>query len=203
MDGDVKPGSSPGTASFGGDLVFGPSTGLEIELAGLLAGSQFEQVTVANSISLAGALDVSLLDGFIPSAGDTFEIITANSIVGTFDTINLPSLPGDLLWFVNYGATSVSLVSTYGADFDEDGDVDDNDLATWESNFGLTPVGHMQGDANADTWAVGNDFLSWQRQFGSDGSPAVTAAVVVPEPASWMLSLMAFACFTTNRFRNR
>ena len=169
FEADITPGASPGLESFGGNVFMGPLATLEIEIAGLALGAEYDSLTIAGLADLGGTLDVQLLDGFSPSAGDTFEIITAANVLGTFDTINLPSLPGDLLWFVNYGATSVSLVSTYAADFDEDGDVDDNDLATWESNFGLTPVGHMQGDANADTWAVGNDFLSWQRQFGSDG----------------------------------
>ena len=203
ITGTDAPGFSPAAVTRGSVAYNGT---LEIEIGGTSPGSEFDQlnhILGAGLADLGGTLDVQLLDGFIPNAGDTFEIITAANVLGTFDTINLPSLPGDLLWFINYGATSVSLVSTYGADFDEDGDVDDNDLATWEANFGLTPVGHIQGDANADTWAVGNDFLAWQRQFGLGGSPAVSAAVVVPEPASWMLSLMAFACFTTNRFRNR
>jgi hypothetical protein len=57
-------------------------------------------------------------------------------VFDVFDTVNLPALPGDLLWFVNYSATSVELVSTYGADFDEDGDVDDDDLTSWQGGFG-------------------------------------------------------------------
>ena len=88
-------------------------------------------------------------------------------MLGVFDTVNLPVLPGDLLWFINYGATTVELVSTFGADFDEDGDVDNLDLAAWEGGFGSTPAVHMTGDANANALASGFDFLTWQRQFGS------------------------------------
>ncbi len=43
------------------------------------------------------------------------------------------------------------------ADFDNDGDVDGNDLAQWEDNFGA--------DADSDGDTDGADFLAWQRQF--------------------------------------
>jgi hypothetical protein len=146
---------------------------------------------------LGGTLNISLTNGFIPSAGDTFEIITAASIVNSFDLINLPSLPGDLLWFVNYDATSVELVSTYAADFNEDGNVDDDDFAAWEGGFGITPATHMTGDANANALASGFDFLTWQRQFGSGGGAPLTAATTIPEPSSCYMLLMGLIAFST------
>ena len=101
-----------------GDVVY-------IDLDGKLAG-EFDTLSIGGDAILAGNLNVALDPGFTPSAGDTFAILTATNVTSVFDTVNLPPLPGDLLWFVNYGATSVELVSTYGADFDEDGDVDDD-----------------------------------------------------------------------------
>jgi hypothetical protein len=78
------------------------------------------------------------------------------------------------------------------ADFDEDGDVDGNDLALWQDRAG-TWIG--MNDANGDDFLTGTDFLLWQRQFGEtppdvatlnaaiDG--ALTASLsVAPEPAT-------------------
>lgn len=164
---------------------------LEIELGGTSPGSGFDQlnhILGAGIADLGGTLDVSLIGGFTPTAGDTFEIITATSVLDMFDTVNLPPLPSDLLWFVNYSATSVQLVSTFGADFDEDGDVDYQDLMAWESGYGGTPATHMTGDADFSATADGFDFLAWQRQFdGGDGAP-LAASTRVPEPSSLLLA---------------
>ncbi len=53
------------------------------------------------------------------------------------------------------------------ADFDNDGDVDGNDLAQWEDNFGAD----ANADADSDGDSDGADFLAWQRQFTGDLSP--------------------------------
>ena len=47
------------------------------------------------------------------------------------------------------------------ADFDADGDVDSDDLAQWEGDYG--PGGNS--DADGDGASTGLDFLAWQRQF--------------------------------------
>ncbi len=173
--GTLAPGQSPGSTTVVGDYDQQSGT-LEIELGGLLAGSQFAQLVVSDTAKLAGTLDVSIINGFLPTLGDMFEIITATSVVDTFDIENLPNL-GGLDWNVNYGATSVVLevVATLSADFDLDGDVDADDLNDpvdgWQARFG----------SDLD----GGNFLDWQRQLGSG---AVIATTTIPEPATcWML----------------
>ena len=150
---------------------------------------------------LGGALDVELINGFTPSAGDSFEILTATSVLGVFDSISLPALSGDLQWFVNYGATSVELVTTFAADFDEDGNVDGDDFNSWQGGFGNSPAAHMTGDANADNAATGFDFLEWQRQFGS-GFGAISASQAIPEPttAAMLMGLAAASLIARRRF---
>ena len=54
---------------------------LEIEIGGTTLGSQYDRLTIAGSASLDGILDVSLINGFTPSAGQQFTILTAGSIV--------------------------------------------------------------------------------------------------------------------------
>jgi hypothetical protein len=78
------------------------------------------------------------------------------------------------------------------ADFDEDGDVDGDDLTRWRSGVGVTGTAtHLQGDANSDLNVDGADFLVWQRQVGSVGS--LVAAIAAPEPATGSLILAAAA----------
>ncbi|MCA9231663.1 MAG: hypothetical protein KDA57_13510, partial [Planctomycetales bacterium] len=170
-----------------------------IELAGTSQGSEYDWVTAQGSAVLSGALEVSMLSGFAPMPGDTFEILTAGSLLGSFDSITLPSLPSELLWFVNQTATSLELVSTYAADFDEDGDVDDDDLTAWDGGFGSGAATHMTGDANFSATANGFDFLAWQRQRGYGGSLSGTAASI-PEPSTAILLL---ACISEAIFHTR
>ena len=77
------------------------------------------------------------------------------------------------------------------ADFDEDGDVDGDDLAEWRIGFGIDDTAdHMDGDADANQDVDGADFLTWQRQLGS-GPPTVAASAAVPEPGTSMLVIVA------------
>ena len=80
-------------------------------------------------------------------------------------------------------------------DFDEDGDVDSDDLALWESGYGITSsASHMDGDANEDGMVDGRDFLIWQTEFTGPGS-LTALATQVPEPASLMLLAFGILVF--------
>ncbi len=86
IEGDMRPGASPGIMAFEGNVVFGPSASLEIELNGPTPGSGHDQLDVVGTVSLGGAgLDLSL--GYTPGRGDHFVIINnhhADPIVGEF-----------------------------------------------------------------------------------------------------------------------
>jgi hypothetical protein len=76
------------------------------------------------------------------------------------------------------------------ADFDDDGNVDGDDLTVWTENIGPTAA----ADANADGVTDGADFLAWQREFGLGITPPVGAAIAaVPEPGSAVLAAMSVA----------
>ena len=49
---------------------------------------------------------------------------------------------------------------------------------------------HPEADADSDGDTDGNDFLIWQRQFGS-GVVAAAKHATVPEPSSLLLGVMA------------
>ncbi|MEQ8211282.1 MAG: hypothetical protein RH917_15755 [Lacipirellulaceae bacterium] len=75
------------------------------------------------------------------------------------------------------------------ADFDNDGDVDANDLAQWQGDYGV----NGDSDANGDSSSDGFDFLAWQQQF--TGPSAVASAGAVPEPMSATLLLVGMFAF--------
>ena len=139
VTGTFAPGFSPATVTLGSVAYAGQ---LEIELGGTALGSfdRLEHTLGAGIAQLGGSLIVSLINGFVPALGDTFEFLTANGGVnGTFAAETLPSLAGGLGWNVNYAANSVVLEVTaapsFTADFDEDGDVDGDDLTEWQQRL--------------------------------------------------------------------
>lgn len=63
---------------------------LSMQIGGLLAGSQYDVLAPWFDASLAGCLELSLANGFTPSLGQTFEIVTAapGRRTGQFDRIS-------------------------------------------------------------------------------------------------------------------
>ncbi|MCA9263960.1 MAG: PEP-CTERM sorting domain-containing protein [Planctomycetales bacterium] len=82
--GSLSPGHSPGTMLITGNYSLS-SGDLFMELDGLTAGTEYDQLIVTGDVSLAG--DLTLDVGFAPSLGDSFTIIDnqgANAIGGIF-----------------------------------------------------------------------------------------------------------------------
>ena len=205
--GTVTPGTSIGTLSVDGNFNSDPNGIIQIELAGGggIAGVDFDWLDITGSAALAGTLLVELIDlggAYSPVADDSFEILTAGALSGTFSGgVSLPTLTGLLTWNVNYdtvGDRVLLEVSTpFTADFDGDGDVDSLDLAQWEGSYGVDSLADADGDGDSD----GADFLAWQRQFTGDLSPPLSASTTVPEPSTVLLisGLAAVGVFCRRR----
>ena len=171
--GTIAPGNSLGTLHLEDTYTQAASGMLEIELA---SEASHDELVVAGSATLAGTLAVSLIGGFTPQEDDVFEIITASGFAGsTFANTNLPSLPGSLVWDINYGANSVTLSVIPLGDFNHNGTVDAADYVSWRKGLGTI-------------YAL-PDFNTWRAQFGQlvSSSGAGTSLVAVPEPAEWLL----------------
>lgn len=152
LEGDTRPGFSPGTMSFGGDVSHGPQAVLHVEIAGTTPGTQYDRLAVAGKLTLAGTLDVTFLNGFAPTAGMSFDVWDAASSTGGFDAIHLPTLPAGLFWRTGRlnteGVLAIGVTPENYADFatyhglstpaqgDQEGDGLRNDL---EYALGLNP----------------------------------------------------------------
>ncbi len=88
------------------------------------------------------------------------------------------------------------------ADFNEDGNVDGLDLASWETGYGTAAgASRMDGDADEDEDVDGSDFLIWQREFGSPGP--LSSLRQVPEPSSLLLVTTSFFVIVWKARRKR
>jgi hypothetical protein len=92
-----------------GGFMQGAAGAFNVLIGGTTPGTQFSQVSMSAAVSLAGTLNVSLINGFIPVAGNQFTILNGASVTGQFTTVNVPALPGNLVWNVAVNATSVVL----------------------------------------------------------------------------------------------
>ncbi len=97
QNGTVSPGHSPGCLTVNGN--YNQSGTYQAELGGTTACSGYDQIDVTGTVSLddgntppvQGALQVSLVSGFNPSAGQSFEIINNKGSSPVTDTFaNLP-----------------------------------------------------------------------------------------------------------------
>lgn len=118
VEGDLRPGRSPGLLGFDGDLSFGSLNVLEIEIGGLTRATQYDAVDVSGTLTLGGTLNVVLFDLggglFAPQSGDAFDIFNAGMIAGSFSGISLPGLQAGLTWNLSHLATD-GLVSVSAA----------------------------------------------------------------------------------------
>jgi uncharacterized repeat protein (TIGR01451 family) len=90
----VSPGLSPGAITISGNYSQSPSSVLNIELGGTAPGTGYDQLIVTGSATLAGTVNVTLINGFTLSSGDVFDAVTYVSHSGTFSPENLPPFPG-------------------------------------------------------------------------------------------------------------
>ncbi len=188
--GVLAPGSSPGTATIQGDYDQQAGGTLEIEVGGLTPGSQHDQLTVTGFATMLGTLDVSLVNGFTPSLGQSFGFLSAS---GGFNfapaSINLPDITGlGLGWRINPGGATVFLevIDLLAGDLDGDGFVGINDLNIVLSNWNqFVPPADPLADPSGDGF-VGITDLNEVLGNWNAGTPPTAGAV--PEPG--LLSLI-------------
>jgi filamentous hemagglutinin family protein len=90
--GTVSPGASPGILTITGNYVQGASGTLAMQIGGLIAGSEYDQLVVGGTTSLAGTLTVSLIGSFVPPPGSTYTLIQGSGpLSGAFTTVNQPA----------------------------------------------------------------------------------------------------------------
>ena len=83
-------------------------------IGGTALGTQYSQLQVTSSATLAGTLTVALASGFTPTVGSTFTVLTASSISGTFSNSTI-AINGSEHFNVSYTSTGVVLTVASGA----------------------------------------------------------------------------------------
>ncbi|MBA3484003.1 MAG: hypothetical protein H0T51_19540 [Pirellulales bacterium] len=150
-------------------------------------------VSVSNNAFLGGNLQLALLNGFVPSAANTFTVVEAmGNLFGSFANVasgqRLTTSEGLGSFVVHYGAGSPfdpkqivlsAFQSGLAGDFDVDGDVDGADFVKWQHG----------GSPNPGSAA---DLAAWRGNFGF--SALTAAGTSIPEPRTEWLALSLTLC---------
>jgi hypothetical protein len=182
----LAPGHSIGTTVIGGSYVQFPNGELEIEI-GPSGNPQNDVVNVFYNVSLGGQLRLALIDGFVPTAQQTFTIlqagIQAGNLSGTFSNVatgqRLATIDGLGSFRVHYGPGSAfnpkqivlaNFLSSTPGDCDIDGYVDLDDCTPFPNCVGGpgVPYGPPECecvDLNADGVVDLSDFADFQSGF--------------------------------------
>jgi hypothetical protein len=170
-----------GILTLNGNLTQNNDTVVEVELAGTdnsdPANPQYDQLVVigasGRTVQLNGTLRVKGRNGFLPQAGDTFDILVRSgsswSRTGAFHTVEVdPNTLPCVGFEVRYLADRVRLVAQTlgGPDVNRDGCVDDADLLAVLFAFGQTGGG-LAEDVTCDGVVDDADLLGVLFNFGN------------------------------------
>ena len=109
FDGTYSPGNSPAITNLTNGQ-FSSASSLLIELGGKQSGTQYDRVVVSGVLTLlGGTLNVALYNGFVPSYGNSFEILQYGQLSGDFGSVNYPALSGGLSWERTTSATAMTI----------------------------------------------------------------------------------------------
>lgn len=137
------------------------------------SANRLSELNPSTALTL-GAEESLLLDGL----WDVLGVVDTDDLSFQFRDLTLGTLDG-LVEFA-------SLSEIFASDFDQDGDVDGEDLAKWRTDYAV----NGGSDANGDGLSDGADFLIWQAQFGSGVEVSVAQALAVPEPTALSITIV-------------
>lgn len=134
------------TAEWTVDYQQGPTGTLHLKVAGTNS-DQYDRVETSGIATLAGRVEVELVDGYMPQVGDSFEIMeVSGGIVGGFSEV--VGVPGfEISTIGNSVLMSYVGVPECIADFTNDGVLNFFDVSAFLSAFGASdPIADLNHD---------------------------------------------------------
>jgi T5SS/PEP-CTERM-associated repeat protein len=218
--GILAPGTSPGKTTITGSYTQQSAATLAIEIGGPTATTQYDNVAVSGNTTLGGTLELSLINGFIPTAANTFTVLAStgtltSSFANVANAERLLTTDGLGTFIVNYGAGSsfdvkqvVLSAFTITGDFNADGKVDAADYILWRRTNGTTVPRFTSADADGNGTINQADYTLWRTHFGrsapaGSGAGSFENAAAIPEPSAVLLLFSCLLPFSHTRRRGR
>jgi hypothetical protein len=102
------PGFSPGKIMVNGNYAQTATGILNLEIGGTTPGTQYDQLVVSGNAALGGTLNLSLINGYQPAGGETFQLLLPGFLTGTFATVNTIGFTGT----VTYSSSGITITVT-------------------------------------------------------------------------------------------
>ncbi len=168
------------------DIVFAPTGFPEPLQNGMFVGfhGQFSGGGLSNEENPLVFVDLDDNSYFHFVSNTETGIGHLDGLLSTSDSLFAADIsPGGGLGSSNRNSGKIyQILATAPADFDDDGDIDGDDLAQWKGDFGINGDSDADDDGDSD----GADLLAWQRQF-SENLGLTTSSEAVPEPTTFLL----------------
>ena len=214
--GTLAPGHSAGDTLILGNYTQLTGGTMEIEIGGVGQGSQYDFINITGTALVDGLLQLSLINGFVASAAQSFVVLNSASLLGVFDNAGngqrVTTSDGGGSFLVNYGPSSSFnlnqvVLSAFEAvllpgDYNDNGTVDAGDYVVWRDTLGQTGTG-LPADGNGNNQIDNDDYNIWRAHFGQTAGSGSGADVnaPVPEPTSAVLLILGAAVGTWMRRR--
>ncbi|HEY9172517.1 MAG TPA: CARDB domain-containing protein, partial [Verrucomicrobiae bacterium] len=107
--GRLSPGSSPGRLTFNGSMSESDTAQLDVEIGGPTVATEFDQVVVTGAARVAGEVNITMSNGYVPFATNVFPVMTVGSMAGGFSTFNGLAIDADHVFEPFYKTTQFEL----------------------------------------------------------------------------------------------
>ncbi len=185
--GTVYPGGNgtAGQLTLTGSYTQTAAGTLALDLGGLTAGTQFDQLNVQGNATVGGTLSVALIHSYVPSVGNNFAVITAQSVSGAFGSATGLSIGHGVVLDPTVGSSGVTL---------------NTEVAVGPKVVGSTPTGVVNNladhvDVTFDEAIAGTSFTASEVSLTG---PLGAIAVNTPSALSSTTFRISFTAQTTN-----
>jgi len=164
-NGRIAPGNPTDSTSYierAGTYTSTPTSVIDIDINGVIQGDSYDHFRSTGAMTLGGTLTVRLAPGYIPPASTAFTVVSAPSISGIYDTVNLPVLPQALGYArIQYLPNAVRiLIPLCTTDWNGMDGINSQDLFDF-----LTDFFSNNADFNFDGFSNSQDFFDFLVSF--------------------------------------
>ncbi|MBX9630635.1 MAG: hypothetical protein K2X67_08960 [Burkholderiales bacterium] len=158
-NGRLGPGSSPGLTTISGNLVLGANSVLDIEVAGLNRGTEYDAIDVSGTATLGGSVNVIRFGTYTETAGDVLRVVTAQGgLSGVFAPVS-----GVVAWNQQNNARNAYLQA-----------ISNDPIVVWSLN-------------NSGAWNIAANWL--EVATGATRLPTANDLVIIDQPGNLGISI--------------